>query len=151
MAKIVHVESIPSPRSSGGLSAAIWIAGLGLLLLWSLSCAALALLLTGGGAFLASQAAAWADYYPQMELAVSTGTAWLAHFGAAAMWILWGLGALLIVFGTWLVWGCVKALKQGISRLVPRASAAWDGPRRHGRDTEMADATPTSASPTPCR
>ncbi len=129
MSNIVHVESTPSSNRTGGLSA-IWIAGLAVLLLWSLASAGFALLLIGGGDFLASQAAVWSDQYPQAEKAVSTGTAWLAHYGTATMWFLWGFGAVLIVFGTWLAVRCVQALQRGLERLAPRAGAAWDGVRQ---------------------
>jgi hypothetical protein len=120
-----------SARPTSSLSTAIWLAGVAALLLWSLSAWALALLLSGGSDFLATQAAAWSHVYPEAELAVSTASAWLAHFGTAALWIAWGFGAVLIVFGTWLVAAGVQALRRGAHRIVPLAAAAWD--RAHAR------------------
>lgn len=101
MANTVRIDTA-SPARGGGLSTAVWVAGLAVLLLWSLTAWAMALLLTGGGEFAASQAAAWAPFYPEVELALSTTSAWLSQFGTAALWIVWGFGAVLIVFGTWL-------------------------------------------------
>lgn len=124
MADNVRIDPA-SPSGGGGLATAAWIAGLAVLLLWSLTAWATALLLTGGGEFAASQAAAWAPFYPEVELALSTASAWLRQFGTAALWIVWGFGAVLIVFGTWLVAFCVRALQRGFDRLAPQASGAW--------------------------
>lgn len=144
MPNIVRVESA-SPARQGGLSTAVWVAGLAVLLLWSLAAWAMALLLTGGGEFAASQAAAWAPFYPEVELALSTASAWLNQFGTAALWIVWGFGAVLIVFGTWLAARCVRALERGFDRLTPQASAAWGGVR--DRLESRAGARPSAPSP----
>lgn len=128
MAKIVHVT--PSVQSGVGVATLLWVGGLLALLLWSLGAWLVGLLFSGSGEFLQQQAAAWATYHPEVELVVSTGTAWMGHFGTAALWILWALGALLIIFGTWLAVQGLRALQRGMQRVAPHASSAWDGVRR---------------------
>jgi hypothetical protein len=140
-------------KGTGGLSAAIWLAGLVVLLLWSLISWAAALILTGGGDFLTAQAAVWSVQYPEVDLAVSTAAAWLAHFGTALLWLAWAIGAVMIVFGAWLCVRFVRALERGFDRLAPHASAAWSSARGHpsarGRTEETGAHPKATPSGTP--
>jgi len=124
------IVSVPSPARGRAMIAAIWLAGLLALLLWSLASWITALAFTGGGDFVATQAARWAAYYPELELAVDTGAAWLSRFGSTALWLLWALGALVIVFCTWLAVEGARSLRRGLARVQPHVASAWSDVRR---------------------
>lgn len=119
----------PVPARRRRFSTLVWGIALLALVLWSLTAWATALLFTGGGDFLVSQAAIWSAYWPELELAVATATAWIAQFGPTTLWIVWAFGAVSIVFGAWIVDRCVRALQGAFDGARPQAAAAWNGAR----------------------
>lgn len=108
----------------------IWIAGAFALLLWSLASWGFGSLLAGGGDFLLAQAEAWADHVPEAPLAVQSLAAFFARFGDALLWLAWGVGAVLIVLGTWLSAVVLQALRRAGGALLQRWEASHPLPQR---------------------
>jgi hypothetical protein len=96
----------------------VWGLGLTALALWSLLTWGTYALVTGAGDFVAANAdlvAAWPEwqYWLQWSLRL------VEAFGVALLWAIWGVGALFIVGGTWLV-GRLTASAQRFRTLATR-------------------------------
>jgi hypothetical protein len=103
----------------------IWIVAALATVVWSLLCWGTYALVTGGGEWLTANADLL-GLQPDWQY----GLQWLLRlaeqFGAALVWIVWGLGTLTVLVGAWLggrVLGAARRLKAG-------ASAPAGGPTR---------------------
>jgi hypothetical protein len=112
------------------MSKIIWASGVLVLLLWSLAVWAAAFVFTTSADFVAAQAQLWSRPYPEVQLTISSVSAVLAHFGMGAVWFVWAIGGLLVLFCTWLAVQLGHGLRQGVATFAPQASKAWGAVRQ---------------------
>ena len=112
------------------MSRVIWVFGLFVLLLWSLGVWALAFMFMSGADFLAAQAESWSSLYPEVQLTVSSVSAFLAHYGTAAVWFVWTMGGVIILFCTWLAVQIGNWLRRALETAAPQAGKALDAVRQ---------------------
>jgi hypothetical protein len=112
------------------MSKVIWTSGVLVLVLWSLVVWAIAFLFTSSADFVGALTALWSRPYPEVQLTISSVSALLAHFGMGVVWFVWATGGVLILFCTWLAVQLGQGLREGLARLAPQASKAWDAVRQ---------------------
>ena len=96
------VAALGGPRASRTVRQIVWTLSLMALLAWSLLAYGAHALLVGGAAFLQTQiewfgATAWLQPWLEWGVGLTEG------ISVAITWVVWGLGAFLILLGAWLV------------------------------------------------
>jgi hypothetical protein len=90
------------PSGSRTIRRIVWTLALASFLAWSLLAYGAHALLVGGAAFLQTQTE-WLGAYAWLEPWLESGIGLTAGISVAITWVVWGVGAFLILLGAWLL------------------------------------------------